>query len=142
MILRHARSQQGFSLIELLLALVVCTLLSGAVAALVAPARAAFDATPAAFDLHQRARTGLDLLTTVVRSAGANVGAADGLGAFGNLMPVVIPMRSPEGNDADGEFGAVLVVSVAPGAAQGRLIAISPVPPQRSLWRHHRRARK
>jgi prepilin-type N-terminal cleavage/methylation domain-containing protein len=118
---REAQGQKGFSLIELLVALVVCTLLSGAIAALMPPARAAFDATPAAFDLHQRGRAGLDLLTTVVRSAGANVGAADGLGAFANLMPVVIPMPSPENNDADGEFGAVVVVSVVPGAAQGRL---------------------
>jgi hypothetical protein len=57
----------------------------------------------------------------VVRSAGANVGAADGLGAFANLMPVVVPMASPEDNGDDGEFGAVFVVSVVPGGSQGRL---------------------
>ncbi|MEO8678843.1 MAG: prepilin-type N-terminal cleavage/methylation domain-containing protein [Vicinamibacterales bacterium] len=118
----------GFSLVELLVALVVCALLTGAVAGLLSPARAAFEATPAALDLHQRARAGLDLLTTVVRSAGANVGAADGLGALANLVPVVMPLPSPEGNLADGEFGAVWVMSVAPDAAQGRLDRDQPGP--------------
>lgn len=113
--------QRGFSLLELLVAMVVCVLLSGAVAGMMAPARAAFDRTPAALDLHQRGRAGLDLLTTVVRSAGANVGAADGLAAFPDLMPAVIPLPSPENNSADGEFGALFAVSVVVGGSQGRL---------------------
>jgi len=121
MTLRPIVRQEGFSLVELLVALLVCMLLTGAVAGLMPPARAAFDTVPASIDLHQRARAGLDQLTSVVRSAGANVGAADGLGAFASLMPVVVPMASPEDNGDDGEFGAVFVVSVVPGGSQGRL---------------------
>ena len=83
---------RGFSLIELLVALAVCLLLSGAVAGMMAPARAAFDRTPAALDLRERGRSGVDLLTMIVRSAGANVGAADGLAALADLMPAVIPL--------------------------------------------------
>jgi Tfp pilus assembly protein PilW len=138
MTLRPILNQGGFSLVELLVALLVCLLLTGAVAGLMPPARAAFDTVPAAIDLHQRARAGLDLLTSVVRSSGANVDAADGLGAFAGLMPVVIPMASPEHNGNDGEFGALFVVSVVPGGAQGRLdrdqpgrsggLTLSPVP--------------
>jgi len=60
---------RGFSLIELLVALTVCALLSGGIAAVTPQARAAFDATPEAVDLQQRERTMIDVLTRAVRSA-------------------------------------------------------------------------
>ena len=50
----------GFSLVELLVALTICALLSGAIAAVAPQARAAFDATPEALDLLQRERTVVD----------------------------------------------------------------------------------
>lgn len=59
----------GFSLVELLVALTVCALLSGAIAAVTPQARAAFDATPEALELQQRARTAVDVLAVAVRSA-------------------------------------------------------------------------
>ncbi len=67
----------GFSLIELLVALTVCALLSGAVAAVAPQARAAFEATPEVLDLQQRERTVADVLTRVVRSAGLIVATRD-----------------------------------------------------------------
>jgi len=44
----------GFSLVELLIALAICALLSAAVAGIVVPSREAFEQTPAALDLQQR----------------------------------------------------------------------------------------
>ena len=59
----------GFSLVELLIAMTICALISGAVAATVPPSRAAFEHTPAALDVHQRARTAADALEKAIRSA-------------------------------------------------------------------------
>ena len=96
----------GFTLLELLVALTVCALLSGAIVGVIAPARAAFDSTPAALDLHHRARTGLDFLATTIRSAGTNVSAAAALGTLGSAMPTVIPLLADPATSGDGEFAA------------------------------------
>jgi prepilin-type N-terminal cleavage/methylation domain-containing protein len=100
---------RGFSLVELLVALTVCAALSAAVAALVPPARAAFDAAPAALDLQQRGRTGIDVLAAAIRSGG-----------FGNLVPAVIPL-SPVPDSGETEFEALYVVTPVPNASRGML---------------------
>ena len=116
----------GFTLLELLVALTVCALLSGAIVGVIAPARAAFDSTPAALDLHQRARTGLDFLATTIRSAGTNVSAAAALGTLGSAMPTVIPLLADPATSGDGEFAGIVVVTVVPGGAQGLLAIDQP----------------
>lgn len=100
-------SHRGFSLVELLVALAVCALVSGALAAAVPPARAAFEATPAMLDLHQRTRSGIEAVSAAIRTAGVGVG-----------VPAVLPFVSATGGQA---FDAVLVVVAGPGAARGAL---------------------
>ena len=61
--------QEGFSLLELLIAAAITVVLSAAIAAVVPSLQAAFEQTPAAIDLHQRGRTAIDAIAQAVRSA-------------------------------------------------------------------------
>lgn len=111
--------QAGFSTIELLMALTVTLLLSGAIAGLARPARVAFDTVPAQLDLEQRGRTAVDVLSHAVRSAGRNVVAADLLGSLSDLLPVI------SGADPDdaGAFQSMTVIAPVTDAAQGVLMS-------------------
>jgi prepilin-type N-terminal cleavage/methylation domain-containing protein len=84
---------RGFSLIELLVALAVCALLSGAMAAVAPPARALFDATPEVLDLQQRERTAVDVLAQAIRSA-AVIRATNPDGTPGAAAPAVALLRA------------------------------------------------
>lgn len=106
----------GFSLVELLVALTVCALLSGAVAAVAPQARAAFDATPEALDLQQRERTAADVLARVLRSA-ALVAATRDDGTAGDAVPAVMLL---EPDDDGTRFHGFRVISPA-GPGRGVL---------------------
>jgi len=111
---------RGFSLVELLVALAVCAVLSAGVAGVVPPARAAFAAVPAALDLQQRGRTGLDVLATAIRSAAPDVASAAELGALADLLPAMIPL-SPVSDSNETEFDSLYVVAPVFNASQGVL---------------------
>ncbi len=119
---------RGFSLVELLVALAVCALLSAAMAGVVVPARAAFESVPATLDLQQRARTGVDVLITAIRSAGADVASTADLGAFAEVMPAVMVQAPIEGGAHDGQFEALYVVAPVVHASQGVLDRDQPGP--------------
>lgn len=108
----------GFSLVELLVALTVCALLSGAIAAVVPPARTAFAATPAAMDVQQRERTVADVLARALRSA-AWIHAVRDDGSAGAVVPAVV-LLEPEAGDT--RFHAVRVLAIA-GGGRGVLAA-------------------
>jgi prepilin-type N-terminal cleavage/methylation domain-containing protein len=109
---------RGFSLVELLVALSVCLLLSGAIAAIVPPARAAFESAPEAMDLQQRERTVADVLARALRSA-ALVYAVGDDGTAGEVVPAVVLLEP----DEDGaRFHALRVLSAA-GGGRGVLAA-------------------
>lgn len=100
---------RGFSLVELLVALTVCAVLSAAIGGVAPQARAAFDAVPAALDLQQRSRTGVDALAAAIRSA-----------APGGMVPAVIPI-SPLAGSNETAFEALYVVAPVPNASRGVL---------------------
>jgi len=106
---------RGFSLIELLVALTVCALLSGGIAAVTPHARSAFEATPEALDLQQRERTIIDVLTRAVRSA-ARLSAHEH-GVALERAPAIELMDPDESNQV---FHALRVVAIA-GPGQGTL---------------------
>ena len=108
----------GFSLVELLVALTVCALLSGAIAAVVPPARAVFEATPEAMDLQQRERTVVDGLARALRSA-ALVHAVRDDGTTGEVAPAVVLL---EPDEEGARFHAFRVLSVV-GGGRGVLAA-------------------
>jgi len=102
----------GFSLVELLVALTICALLSGAIAAVAPQARAAFDVTPEVLDIQQRERTVTDLLMRVLRSA-ALIAATREDGTPGELVPSVVLL---EPDDDGTKFHALQALSlVGPG---------------------------
>ncbi len=108
----------GFSLVELLVALAICALLSGAIAGVAPHARAAFDATPEVLDIQQRERTVADLLTRTLRSAALITATRDD-GTAGEKVPTVV-LLDP---DEDGtRFHAVHVLSIT-GHGRGVLDA-------------------
>ena len=116
--------ERGFSLVELLVALAVCGLLSAVVAAVAPSARAAFEATPASLNRQQRSRTAIDAMAAAIRSASATV-ATPGLDGFGSVLPALIPLSPRSGSSAT-EFEAMYVVTSVPNASQGVLARDQP----------------
>lgn len=117
--------ERGFSLVELLVALAVCGVLSAVVAAVAPAARAAFEAAPATLDLQHRGRTGIDALAAAIRSAASNVASAPELDALGSVLPALIPL-SPRAGSSETEFEAWYVVTSVPNASQGVLARDQP----------------
>jgi prepilin-type N-terminal cleavage/methylation domain-containing protein len=111
--------EPGFSLVELLVALAVCSLLSAVVAGLAPPARAAFEQTPVTLNLQQRGRTAIDAMAAAIRSAAGTAVSPD-LDAFGSVLPALIPL-SPRPGSSETEFEAMYVVTPVPNASQGVL---------------------
>jgi prepilin-type N-terminal cleavage/methylation domain-containing protein len=115
--------EPGFSLVELLVALAVCGLLSAVVAGLAPSARAAFEAAPATLNLQQRGRTAVDAMAAAIRSAAATVPSPEP--AFGGVLPALIPLSPRSGSSAT-EFEAMYVVTPVPNASQGVLARDQP----------------
>lgn len=112
-------SVRGFSLVELLVATLICAALAGAAALVAGPARAAFAATPAAIDVGQRARTALDALVTPIKSAGGYGGAGPRSAPLSGVLPVIAPMGAPR--EPDGAFPSLWVIRALPAGARGVL---------------------
>jgi prepilin-type N-terminal cleavage/methylation domain-containing protein len=106
----------GFSLVELLVALTVCALLSGAIAAVTPQARSAFEATPEALDLQQRERTLIDVLTRAVRSA-AWLAVTHDQGDAGDRGPAIELLEPDEAGQV---FHSMRVIAIA-GPGRGVL---------------------
>src|SRR5262249_14131616 len=89
-----AMTSNGFSLVELLVAMTITVLIAGALAAAAPAARAAFDRVPAELDLEQRGRVAIDTLTRALRAAERiSVSVPDGAGGYEQLT-VVTPVES------------------------------------------------
>ena len=99
---------RGFSLIELLIALAICSAVTAAIAGIVQPARAAFDQVPATLDLRQRGRTAIDVLSQAMRSSGPLAG----------LVPAVV-LQDPD--ESGSRFSSITVMAPAVNPAQGIL---------------------
>lgn len=118
---------RGFSLVELLVALTVCALLSGAIAAAAPPARALFDTTPEILDLQQRERTVADVLARSLRSA-ALIRATRTDGLAGPAAPTVALLDPDE---AEERFHALQVIALA-GLGRG-VLAVDQATPSSAL---------
>ena len=104
MTLVASRSARGFSLVELLVAMTICAVISAGVVIAVPPARAAFAVIPAEIELQQRTRVAVDAITQAIRSAG------------GDTLPAVLPSSA-----VSGRFTRLQVINRSVNAAQGVL---------------------
>src|SRR5688500_13390724 len=107
----------GFSLVELLIAMSICVVISAGIAAVVPPARIAFERTPSELDLQQRGRTAVDTVAQAIRAAGSNVIVSEELGPLAGVVPAVIPFDL----DASGKRFLRLMVFAPRPHAQGIL---------------------
>jgi len=120
------RRSDGFSVIELTVALALTLMVVGAVAAIVTPARSAFAAQPEAMDVQQRLRVGVEALMRELMAAGAGSSVGGQSGPLGDAIPPLMPFRrGVSRSDPPGVFktDTITVVSVPATAAQTTLAA-------------------
>lgn len=86
---------RGFTLVELLIAMVVVVLLTGAIAAAATQARTVFDRVPAVIDVQQRGNVAIDTLSQALRGAvRVTADIPEDEGRFAQLS-VITPIASP-----------------------------------------------
>lgn len=86
--------QDGFSLVELLLAALITVIVVGGAFALAAPAQRMFQAQPEAADMQQRMRVAVDALRRDLVMAGAGIYAGSALGPLNDIVAPVMPYRA------------------------------------------------
>ena len=116
----------GFSVVELTVALALTLTVVGAVAAIVNPARSAFAAQSEAVDVQQRLRVGVEALTRELIAAGAGSPVGGQPGPLYDVIPPLMPFRrGASRSDPPETFktDTITVVSVPATAAQTTLAA-------------------
>jgi hypothetical protein len=100
---------------------------AGAVFALVAPSRRAFEAQPEVHDLQQRLRVAFDTLHRGLIGAGAGVDTGPVAGPLHRVLAPILPYRFPTA--ADGErtprSDGISLTSVSSAQVQARVVAIA-----------------
>jgi hypothetical protein len=86
--------QDGFSLVELLLASLITVIVIGGAFELAAPAQRLFQAQPEAADMQQRMRVAVDALRRDLVMAGAGTYAGPALGPLSDIVAPVLPFRA------------------------------------------------
>jgi prepilin-type N-terminal cleavage/methylation domain-containing protein len=91
----------GYTLVELLIALAITLVMTAATLSLVGPAHHVFQVQPEIADLQQRARVGIDALQHDLRMAGAGMYSAGLVGPLHHAVAPVMPYRAfGTGSDA------------------------------------------
>jgi hypothetical protein len=119
----------GFSLVELLVAVGIMLAITAAVFTIVNPSRGIFQVQPEADDLQQRSRVAVEALQRDLMAAGAGSDLGGGAALNRTLAPI-LPYRAGEvGSDpANGVFhrsDVVSLISVASTAAQATVRSVS-----------------
>jgi prepilin-type N-terminal cleavage/methylation domain-containing protein len=86
--------QEGFSLVELLLASLITAIVVAGAFELAAPAQRMFQAQPEAADMQQRMRVAVDALRRDLVMAGAGTYAGPALGPLDDVVAPVMPLRA------------------------------------------------
>lgn len=91
---RHARARDdGFTLAEGLVAILLLGVLAGSVAGVIAMHTRTASAQPEAVDVQQRARFALDTIASALRAAGAGLDYGPVSGPLRQYLPPVLPRR-------------------------------------------------
>lgn len=102
---RRSTSEQGFSLVEMLVAVAIAIAITSAVFAMLDPAGAAFQTQPEAADVRQRLRASADALFGDIVAAGSASAMSPLLDWPLSAVPALFPMRiGRRGPDPAGSF--------------------------------------
>jgi hypothetical protein len=131
----RARSDAGFTVIELLIASLLMVVVTGAIFDMLNPAQGMFQAQPEVADMQQRLRVGIDSLQKDLVMAGAGTYSGQSAGALSYFVAPIMPYRAfGDGTDpSTGVYFRTDVVSllyVPPTPSQTTISA--PMPPQSS----------
>lgn len=86
-------SDRGFTLVELLVAMLIMITVLAAVFSVFNPSQGAFQSQPEAADMQQRMRVGVDTLYQTIIEAGAGTYSGTAVGALYNFFAPVMPYR-------------------------------------------------
>ncbi len=98
------RNEEGFTIIEMLVAVAIMMAVTGAVFSLVNPAHGVFQTQPEVADVQQRLRVSVDTLTRDLSMAGAGISTGTAAGPLVSYFAPVMPYRRGEVGD-DGRTG-------------------------------------
>jgi type II secretory pathway pseudopilin PulG len=111
---------RGFTLVELLLAVVITLLIVASALVVAGSARSAFAVEPAALDTARRLREGTDALAGALRGAGGAQAVGEGGVWLGSGVPVVWPLTGLDGSPST-RFAALWILRAVGGGGTGRV---------------------
>ena len=118
---QRLRSQAGFTITEMLIAVAIMMAVTGGVFTLMNPAQGTFQAQPEVSDMQQRMRVGVDSLTKDIVMAGAGAYIGSSAGALTNYFAPIMPYRAGSVSpDAPGTYfvDKISLVYVPPTPSQ------------------------
>ena len=124
-------SEQGFTIVEMLVATAIMLAVTAATFQLMNPAQGMFAAQPEVSDMQQRMRIGVETLYKDLVMAGAGTYSGSATGSLGNYFAPIVPYRM--GNvtpDPPGSFktNAITLMYVPPTSAQTTIADPMPTP--------------
>lgn len=122
------RREQGFTLIEMLVAVTIMMIVVSGVFAVFNPAQGAFQTQPEMADMQQRIRVAVTEMTDQLLMAGAGTYRIDASGPLTNVLAPIVPYRvgSTLADDRRGTFFRTDTISVmyVPGDAAEAALAV------------------
>jgi hypothetical protein len=127
----RAKSNGGFTLLEVLIATALMMTVTGAIFGMMNPSQGLFQTQPEVSDLQQRLRVGVDTLQKDLIMAGAGTYTGASAGALSFFVAPILPYRAI-GDDTDASKGiffredAITMMYVPPTPAQTTISASMP----------------
>lgn len=122
----------GHTLLEVVVALGVMLLVVAGVITLLMQTGRLARAHPERFELHQRARVALDLITRDLRAAGAGVYLGPATGPLSNVVPAIWPRRLGRGGDRSSVARTDVITMLAVPDTLAQTVTLAAAPPSSS----------
>jgi prepilin-type N-terminal cleavage/methylation domain-containing protein len=130
---RRLECQDGFTLPELLISVVIMMVTTASVFSLLSPSTGASKAQPEVSDMQQRLRVAVDTVTKDLLMAGAGTYSGSAVGTLGNYFAAVLPYRlGAIGEDPPGTFKSDTVTLLYVPTTAAQTTIRDPMPPQSS----------
>lgn len=128
---RYVDPQQGFTFVEMVIALSIMMTVTAAIFSLMNPAHGVFKTQPQLSEMQQRLRISVDALYKDLVMAGAGVEAGSAVGPLGSYFSPVLPFRrGPMAPDPPGTFrtDSISILYVPSSSSQGTTSLVMPSP--------------